>query len=113
MDDGAIEREFILGEVPGTTSRIVAASLFAGSYVPRLIVEEARDVAISVHVLPQWDDQGNDRQAALDLFDAFGSAEKTLQANFRGHTGVPADAAEDAQRFLARHPSMERHNAGG
>ena len=45
----------------------------------------------------------NDRQMALDLFDAFGSPEKTLQANMGGHTGVPAYAAEDAARFFARH----------
>lgn len=83
--------------------RIRAAGLFAGSYVPRATLEEARRVTIPVHVLLQWDDEGNDRQAALDLFDAFGSTEKTLQANLGGHTGVPAHAAEDAGRFFARH----------
>lgn len=83
--------------------RIVAAGLFAGSFVPRVIVEEARRVTIPVHVLLQWDDEGNDRQMALDLFDAFGSEEKTLQANLGGHTGVPAYAGEDAARFLVRH----------
>lgn len=83
--------------------RIVAAGLFAGSVVPRSIIEEARRVTIPLHVLLQWDDQGNDRQLALDLFDAFGSAEKTLQANMGGHTGVPRFAAEDAARFFARH----------
>ncbi|MEE3922400.1 hypothetical protein V2I01_41190 [Micromonospora sp. BRA006-A] len=69
--------------------RIVAALLFAGSFVPRAIIEEARQVTIPLHVLLQWDDEGNDRQMALDLFDAFGSAEKTLHANMGGHTGVP------------------------
>jgi len=83
--------------------RIVAAGLFAGSYVPRAILDEARRVTIPVHVLLQWDDQWNDRQVALDLFDAFGSAEKTLQANLGGHTGVPSFAGEDAARFFARH----------
>ncbi|MFE6970678.1 alpha/beta hydrolase [Isoptericola sp. NPDC057653] len=83
--------------------RIVAAGLFAGSYVPRSTLDEARRVTIPLHVLLQWDDEGNDRQAALDLFDAFGSAEKTLQANLGGHTGVPAFAGEDAARFFARH----------
>ncbi|WP_028661328.1 dienelactone hydrolase family protein [Nocardioides insulae] len=83
--------------------RIVAAGLFAGSYVPRAIFDEARQVTIPLHVLLQWDDEGNDRQLALDLFDAFGSAEKTLQANMGGHTGVPAWAGEDASRFFARH----------
>lgn len=83
--------------------RIVAAGLFAGSFVPRAILAEAALVTIPLHVLLQWDDEGNDRQAALDLFDAFGSKEKTLQANLGGHRGVPAFAGEDAARFFARH----------
>ena len=83
--------------------RIVAAGLFAGSFVPRTIMEEARRVTIPLHVLLQWDDRGNDRQMALDLFDAFGSKEKTLQANMGGHTGIPAFAADDADRFFIRH----------
>ncbi|MEI3845578.1 MULTISPECIES: alpha/beta hydrolase [unclassified Microbacterium] len=83
--------------------RITAASLFAGSYVPRTIMEDARRVTIPVHVLLQWDDEGNDRQMALDLFDAFASPQKTLNANLGGHTGVPQSAGEDAGRFLTRY----------
>ncbi|MDN3935607.1 alpha/beta hydrolase [Arthrobacter sp. YD4] len=86
--------------------RIAAAGLFAGSYVPRTIMEEARQVTIPLHVLLQWDDEGNDRGAALALFDAFGSTEKTLYANMGGHTGVPQFAGEDATRFFARHLSL-------
>ena len=84
-------------------ARIRAAGLYAGSFIPRAILEEARGVTIPLHVLLQWDDEHNDRQAALELFDAFGSREKTLQANMGGHTGVPAFAGEDAARFFARH----------
>lgn len=83
--------------------RIAAAGLFAGSFVPRAMVEEARRITIPVHFLLQWDDEGNDRQLALEVFDALGSREKTLQANLGGHTGVPAFAGEDAARFFARH----------
>lgn len=83
--------------------RIAAAGLFAGSYVPRRIMDEAPLVTIPLHVLLQWDDEANDRAMALELFDAFGSAEKTLYANMGGHTGVPAFAGEDAARFFARH----------
>jgi dienelactone hydrolase len=83
--------------------RIVAAGLFAGSFVPRATFEEARRVTIPLHVLLQWDDEGNDRQMALDLFDAFGSKEKTLNANMGGHTGVPQFAGEDGNRFFTRH----------
>lgn len=72
--------------------RIGAACLFAGSFVPRVMFEEARRVTIPLHVLLQWDDEGNDRQAALDLFDAFGSEEKSLHAHMGGHTGVPQSA---------------------
>jgi hypothetical protein len=83
--------------------RIAAAGLFAGSFVPRSMFDEARRVTIPLHVLLQRDDEGNDRQLALDLFDAFGSQEKTLYAHMGGHTGVPQFAGDDAARFFARH----------
>ncbi|MGW8763420.1 alpha/beta hydrolase [Streptomyces sp. NPDC055815] len=83
--------------------RIAAAGFFAGSLVPAAIVEDARRVTIPLHVLLQWDDEGNDRQASLDLFDAFGSEEKTLHANMGGHTGVPRFELEAGARFFARH----------
>lgn len=83
--------------------RIAAAGLFAGSFVPRAMFGEASQVRIPLHVLLQWDDEGNDRQLALDLFDALGSQEKTLQANMGGHTGVPDFAGDAAARFFARH----------
>lgn len=86
--------------------RISAAVLFAGSFVPRAIFEEARQVTIPLHVLLQWDDESNDRQAALDLFDAFGSKDKTLHANMGGHTGVPQYAGDAAAQFFTRHLTL-------
>ncbi|MFF0454578.1 dienelactone hydrolase family protein [Nocardia africana] len=83
--------------------RIAAAVLFAGSFVPRSMFDEARQVTIPLLVLLQWDDEGNDRQQALGLFDAFGSKEKTLHANMGGHTGVPQFEGDDGNRFFARH----------
>ncbi|MFY1594678.1 alpha/beta hydrolase [Micromonospora sp. WMMD737] len=83
--------------------RISAALLFAGSFVPRTLFEEARRVTIPLQVLLQWDDEGNDRQLALDLFDAFGAKEKTLHANMGGHTGVPHFEGDAGNRFFARH----------
>ncbi|MDT7552886.1 MAG: hypothetical protein QOI16_1422 [Pseudonocardiales bacterium] len=83
--------------------RIAAAVLFAGSFVPRALFDEARRLTIPLQVLLQWDDEGNDRQMALDLFDAFGSTEKTLHANMGGHTGVPQFEGDDGNRFFARH----------
>jgi dienelactone hydrolase len=83
--------------------RISAALLFAGSFVPRALFDEARQVTIPLQVLLQWDDEGNDRQLALDLFDAFGSKEKTLHANLGGHAGTPWFEVDDGARFFARH----------
>ncbi|NUP23878.1 MAG: alpha/beta hydrolase [Streptomyces sp.] len=83
--------------------RIAAAGFFAGGYVPHAQREEARQITIPLLVLLQWDDEGNPRQRALDLFDAFGSKEKTLHANMGGHTGTPWFEAEDVDRFYGRH----------
>ena len=83
--------------------RLAAALLFAGSFVPRALFEEARQVDIPLLVLLQWDDEGNDRQMALDLFDAFGTREKTLHANMGGHAGVPQFEGDAGNRFFARH----------
>ena len=85
--------------------RISAAVFFAGSFVPAALFEEARQVAIPLQVLLQWDDEDNYRQSALDLFDALGSREKTLHANLGGHAGVPQFEVDDGARFFARHLS--------
>ncbi|WP_030685564.1 dienelactone hydrolase family protein [Streptomyces sp. NRRL B-1347] len=86
-----------------TEPRIAAAGFFAGGYVPRAQREEARRVSVPLLLLLQWDDEGNPRQRALDLFDAFGTKEKTLHANLGGHTGTPWFEGEDANRFYDRH----------
>jgi len=83
--------------------RIKAAGFFAGGFVPDAQREEARRVAIPLQFLMQWDDEGNDRQLALDLFDAFGTKEKTLHANLGGHAGTPWFEVDDGARFFARH----------
>ena len=83
--------------------RISAAGFFAGGFVPRVQREEARQVSIPLFFLLQWDDEGNDRQLALDLFDAFGSKEKTLHANLGGHAGTPWFEVDDGDRFFGRH----------
>ncbi|MGW7556032.1 dienelactone hydrolase family protein [Streptomyces rimosus] len=83
--------------------RIAAAGFFAGGYVPRAQREEARQVTIPLLFLLQWDDEGNPRQRSLDLFDAFGTKEKTLHANMGGHAGTPWFEAEDGDRFFGRH----------
>ncbi|MFD6286309.1 alpha/beta hydrolase [Streptomyces sp. NPDC060205] len=86
-----------------TEPRIAAAGFFAGGFVPHAQREEARQVTVPLLLLLQWDDEGNPRQRALDLFDAFATKEKTLHANMGGHTGTPWFEGEDAGRFFDRH----------
>lgn len=86
-----------------TEPRIAAAGFFAGGYVPLAQREEARRIAVPLLFLLQWDDEGNPRQRALDLFDAFGSVEKTMHANMGGHTGTPWFELEEGSRFYDRH----------
>ncbi|MGW1916876.1 dienelactone hydrolase family protein [Streptomyces sp. NPDC002076] len=83
--------------------RISAAGFFAGGFVPGALREEARQVTVPLLFLLQWDDEGNPRQRALDLFDAFGTKEKTLHANLGGHAGTPWFEVDDGARFFARH----------
>jgi pimeloyl-ACP methyl ester carboxylesterase len=83
--------------------RIAAALFFAGGFVPEAVRDEAGRVTIPLQLLMQWDDEGNDRQSALDLFEAFGSKEKTLHANLGGHAGAPWFEVDDGARFFARH----------
>ena len=83
--------------------RISAAGFFAGGFVPSALREEARQVTIPLLFLLRWDDDGNDRQLALDLFDAFGTREKTLHANLGGHAGTPWFEVDDGNRFFGRH----------
>lgn len=86
-----------------TDPRLAAVGLYAGNFVPRAMFEEARRLTVPLHMLLQWDDAGNNRQDALELFDAIGSPEKTLLANTGGHLGVPQSAREDSDRFFLRH----------
>jgi len=83
--------------------RISAAGFFAGGFVPSALREEARKVTIPLLFLLQWDNEGNDRQLALDLFDAFGTREKMLHANLGGHAGTPWFEVDDGDRFFGRH----------
>ena len=83
--------------------RISAAVFFAGGFVPDVLRAEAQQVTIPLQFLMQWDDEGMERQPTLDLFDAFGTKEKTLHANLGGHAGVPWFEVDDAARFFVRH----------
>jgi hypothetical protein len=93
--------------------RISAALLFAGSFVPRTMFEEARQVSIPLQVLLQWDDEGNDRQLALDLFDVFGSKEKTLHAQYGRAHRRPAVRGERREPVLRPAPEVRPGRQAG
>jgi dienelactone hydrolase len=81
--------------------RVRAAVLgLAGS--PGLAGTAAR-VTVPVQFLVQWDDERIPRAQSLAVFDALGSAEKTLHANSGTHMDLPRFETDSALRFFARH----------
>jgi hypothetical protein len=83
--------------------RISAVNFFAQGFVPGILREQARQVTVPLQFLMQWDDEGMERQPILELFDAFGTKEKTLHANLGGHAGTPWFEVDDGARFFTRH----------
>lgn len=67
------------------------------------LAEAAERITVPVQFVMQWDDERVPRQEALALFDAFGSAEKTLHANPGKHGDVPAFESDSSLSFLVRH----------
>lgn len=67
------------------------------------LTDAAATITIPVEFLLQWDDEMVPRDSALALFDALGSAEKTLHANAGRHRDVPAFEVESSARFFTRH----------
>ncbi|MFI4950075.1 MAG: alpha/beta hydrolase [Caulobacterales bacterium] len=65
----------------------------------------AARIAIPVEFVFQWDDAVASREHGVALFDAFGSAEKTLHVNPGGHLEIPAFEGASWERFFQRHLS--------
>lgn len=81
--------------------RVRAAVLGLGG--AQACAEAAARITVPVQFLMQWDDERVPRAQCLALFDAFGSAEKTMHANAGKHMEVPAFELDSALRFFARH----------
>ncbi|MCP3765168.1 dienelactone hydrolase family protein [Streptomyces sp. MAR25Y5] len=81
--------------------RVRAAVLGLGGSVAS--AEAAARITVPVEFLVQWDDERVPRDQGLALFDALGSAEKTLHANPGGHGEIPAFELDSTLRFFARH----------
>ncbi|HZE40891.1 MAG TPA: hypothetical protein VE172_19000 [Stackebrandtia sp.] len=80
----------------------ITAAVF-GLHWPDALAEAARGITIPIEFVMQWDDEHIPREAALALFDAFASTEKTLHANAGRHKRLPRFESDSAARFLARH----------
>jgi dienelactone hydrolase len=63
----------------------------------------AAQITVAVQFLVQWDDERMPRAQTLTLFDAIGSAEKTLHANPGKHGDLPRFEMDDSLRFFTRH----------
>ncbi|MEU8176887.1 alpha/beta hydrolase [Microbispora hainanensis] len=80
----------------------ITAAVF-GQHWPDVLAEKAKQITVPVEFDMQWDDEHIPREAALALFDAFASKEKTLHANAGRHKELPRFEADSAVRFFARH----------
>lgn len=85
--------------------RVKAAVLgLAGLPVePGPLEAAARDVTAPVLFVFQWDDELVARDAGLRLFDALGSADKTMHVHPGGHLGIPLHERLDYVAFFKRH----------
>ena len=81
--------------------RITAAIL--GLMGHETLTGPASRITVPVQFVLQWDDEIVPREAGLALFDAIGSAQKTMHANPGGHMDVPMFEADSCERFFARH----------
>jgi dienelactone hydrolase len=63
----------------------------------------AAQITVPVQFLVQWDDEMMPRSQSLALFDAIGSADKTLHANPGKHGDLPRFETDDSLRFFVRH----------
>ena len=63
----------------------------------------ARSLTIPVLFLFQWHDELMTPEAGTALFDAIGSAEKTMHVNPGGHVAIPLHERDAAEAFYVRH----------
>jgi len=65
--------------------------------------DAAARIGVPVQFVLKWDDERVPRADGLALFDAIGSAEKTLHAHPGKHGEMPPSEVDSALRFFARH----------
>lgn len=85
--------------------RIAAAVFGLNALMPGDEEQAARAASITIPILflNQSDDELMTRRAALALWDAFGSTEKTMHINPGGHVQVPKFERDASEAFFRRH----------
>ena len=63
----------------------------------------ANAIKIPVEFVFQWEDAVAPREHGIALFNAFGSAEKTMHINPGGHMDIPGFEGASWERFFLRH----------
>ena len=69
----------------------------------------AEAITIPVRYAFQWDDPIRSRQFGVDLFDALGSADKSMHINPGGHGDIPLAESDSWDEFYQRHLGHLRH----
>lgn len=65
----------------------------------------AQRITIPLRFAVQWDDRIRTREYGIELFNAFGSLDKSMHINPGGHGEIPATEAESWDDFFQRHLS--------
>jgi fermentation-respiration switch protein FrsA (DUF1100 family) len=91
------------GSASPSEPRVRAAVL--GLLGSRGLAEEAAQITVPVLFMMQWDDELVPRPESLALFEALGSAAKTLHANSGKHGDLPRFETDCSLRFFQRHLS--------
>lgn len=89
--------------VPLVAAEPLIQAAVLGLFWPSTLLADARRITVPVEYAMQWDDEHIAREDALALYDAFGSAEKSLHANVGEHMRMPRFEAASAVRFFERH----------
>jgi len=63
----------------------------------------ANKIEIPVQFVFQWEDAVAPRESGIELFNAFGSRQKTMHINPGGHMDIPEFEAEAWKSFYLRH----------
>lgn len=64
--------------------------------------QAARSLQVPVLFLYQWDDELMTRESGLALFDAIGSADKSMHVNPGGHVAMPLHERDAVEAFYVR-----------